>query len=157
MTWHGINKRRGPRGIAGTANWFATIGMTRPLLNARVASTTEIAAGLALAAGLVTPLASAAIVGLMVVAIVTVHWKVGYFVFLPNQGWEYCGAIVVVAGVIPLIGGDRFTLDSVLGLDVAPGSAWSTAWAWCALPLGVVAALCQLSLFWRPSRPIPSS
>jgi len=104
MAWHGLNKVRGPRGIAGTAGWFGSIGMRSPMLNARLAATTEIAAGVALAAGLATPIAAAAIVGMMTVAIITVHWKVGYFVFLPNQGWEYCAAIAVSAAAVALVG-----------------------------------------------------
>jgi hypothetical protein len=36
-------------------------------------------------AALLTPLAAAGMIGLMVVAIVVDHWKVGFFIFLPNQ------------------------------------------------------------------------
>lgn len=153
MAWHGINKTRGPRGIAGTAAWFASIGMRRPRLNARLASLTEIAAGVSFAVGFLTPLAAAAIVGLMTVAIVTVHWRVGYFVFLPDQGWEYCFAIAVVAGVTPLFGADRASVDSVVGSDLFVGSPWT----WLTVPLGIGVALCQLSLFWRPERGATSS
>ena len=35
----------------------------------------------------------------MTVAIVVAHWKVGFFIFKPNQGWEYCASIAVTAFV----------------------------------------------------------
>ena len=147
MAWHGINKMRGERGISGTAGWFASIGMRSPMLNARLASITEIAAGIGFAAGLATPLSAAALIGVMVVAIVTVHWKVGYFVFLPNQGWEYCAAIVAVAAAVSLLGPGSLSVDDAL-LSGRFDGAW---WAIGSIALGIVAGLCQLSLFWRPT------
>lgn len=153
MAWHGINKVRGPRGIAGTAGWFGSIGMRSPMLNARIAAATEIAAGVSFAAGFATPVAASALVGLMAVAIITVHWKVGYFVFLPGQGWEYCGAIATAAAAVALFGTGSISLDNALGLEVFAGSTM----AWLAVPAGILAALCQLSLFWRPDRPEKAS
>lgn len=147
MAWHGANKLRGERGISGTVGWFASIGMRAPEMNARLASTTEIAAGIAFAAGFATPLSAAAIIGVMVVAIVTVHWKVGYFVFLPNQGWEYCFAIAVVAAAVSLLGPGSLSVDETL----LSGSWFDGApWAVGSIALGLVVGLCQLSLFWRP-------
>lgn len=148
MAWHGLNKLRGERGIAGTAAWFASIGMRSPVLNARLASTTEIAAGVAFAAGLATPLSAAAFIGLMVVAIVTVHWRVGYFVFLPNQGWEYCAAIAVVAAAVSLLGPGSLSVDDALLSGWFDGPWWAVG----SIAVGIAAGLCQLSLFWRPDR-----
>ena len=68
MAAHGYNKFFGSGGIAGTAGWFDSIGMRPGALHARLAATTEIAAGLLLAVGLFTPLAAAAFVALMLVA-----------------------------------------------------------------------------------------
>ncbi|MBM3718389.1 MAG: DoxX family protein [Actinobacteria bacterium] len=148
MAWHGLNKMRGPRGIAGTSSWFASIGMRKPELNARLACATEIIAGVCFAAGFATPLASAALIGLMVVAIVTVHWRVGYFVFLPNQGWEYCFCIAVVAGATAISGPGTVAVDHHFAADFFGAGTWAVL----AVPLGIIAALCQLSLFWRPAR-----
>ena len=39
-------------------------------------------------------------IGVMIVAIVVEHWKVGFFIFKPNQGWEYCASIAIAAFVI---------------------------------------------------------
>lgn len=148
MAWHGLNKLRGPAGLAGTSSWFASIGMRAPGLNARLACATEIIAGICFAIGCATPIAASALIGLMVVAIVTVHWRVGYFVFLPNQGWEYCFAIAVVAGAIAISGPGTAAIDH----HVATGVFGASQWAFVAVPVGLIAALCQLSLFWRPVR-----
>ena len=99
LAYHGYNKVFGPGGLTGTTGWFGSIGMRWPRWQARIAATTEVGAGVLLAAGLLTPLAPPAMIGVMVVAIVVAHWKVGFFIFKPNQGWEYCASIAVAAFV----------------------------------------------------------
>ena len=141
MSWHGVNKVRS--GIAGTAGWFGSIGMRWPGAQARVAAATEIAAGLLLAAGLLTGAASAAFIALMLVAIVTVHWKVGYFIFLPNGGWEYCASIAVVGAAIAIAGPGAASLDRAWSVRWMSGPSW--------IVIGVCAAVCHLALSWRPS------
>ena len=146
IAYHGINKARS---IAGTTSWFASIGMRRPKLQARVAAITEVAAGVALAVGLVTPLACVAIIALMTVAIITVHARVGYFIFLPNGGWEYCASIVAVAVAIAVTGPGAFSVDSSLDINQTVGIY--------ALPIGVACALCHLALCWRPPTKTPTA
>lgn len=143
MAYHGINKVRG-NGIAGTAGWFASIGMKWPRAQALVAATSEIASGVLLAVGLLTPLACIAFVSLMCVAIVTVHWKVGYFIFLPNGGWEYCASIAVVATCIALIGPGKYSLDHSLNM--------STSWGAWVVPAALVLTVCHFLLSYRPVR-----
>ena len=94
LAYHGYNKVFGAGGLAGTSGWFASMGMKWPKWQARLAASTEIGAGLMLAVGLLTPLAAAGVIGIMVVAIYTTHGKVGFFIFKPNQGWEYCATIL---------------------------------------------------------------
>ena len=145
LAYHGYNKVFGGGGLAGTARWFGAIGMKWPIWQARLAATTEIGAGLLFAAGLITPFAGAGIIGLMTVAIVVAHWKVGFFIFKPDQGWEYCASIAVVAFVVSMIGGGRWSLDNALGLEF-PG--WSgTAIAGL---VGIGGALTQLAISYRP-------
>ncbi|MGH3991663.1 MAG: DoxX family protein, partial [Pseudonocardiaceae bacterium] len=81
MVAHGYNHLWGGGGLAGTARWFASLGMRPPKLHAALSGAGELAAGAALALGLLTPLAAAFIVGTMVVAGVTVHRHHGFFVF----------------------------------------------------------------------------
>ena len=64
MAYHGYNKTKG---LVGTSKWFESMGMQPGAVHARLAAFTEIGGGLALAAGLLTPFAGAAFVGLMLV------------------------------------------------------------------------------------------
>lgn len=139
---HGINKARSLRGTAG---WFASIGMKWPALQARTASTTEIAGGLLFAAGFLFPLAAAAVTATMVVAIVTVHRKVGFFIFLPNGGWEYCATIGVCASALNVAGPGRASVDHSLGLFGSTGAGL------LGVLLGIVAPTLHLATTWRPS------
>lgn len=149
FAYHGYNKVFGGNGLDGTAKWFAGIGMRRPQLQARLAAATEIGAGLLLAVGLLTPLAAAGVIGVMIVAIVVAHWKVGFFVFLPDQGWEYCASIAVTAWVIATVGPGDLSLDHALGLAGEPGP-W--AGAIIAAAVGIGAAVGQLAVSYRPGR-----
>lgn len=142
LVWHGVNKVKG--GLSGTSGWFGSIGMRWPQIQARMAAGTEIIAGIAFAAGLLTPLAAAAIIATMLVAIVTVHWRVGFFIFLPNGGWEYCASIICVAASIAISGPGEISLDNATGLPD------SMPWGIAGIALGIVAAVVHLSASWRP-------
>jgi putative oxidoreductase len=139
MAYHGINKAKN---VAGTASWFASIGMKWPKQQASVAAITEVVGGIGLAVGVLTPLTLAAITALMVVAIVTVHLKVGYFIFLTNGGWEYCASIIAVSAALSLTGPGNWSIDSALGMNPSINH-----WA---IPIGLFAAVCHLALCWRP-------
>ena len=94
---HGYNKFFGGGRLRGTAAWFESIGVRPGLANAALAASTEVVAGLGLAAGLLTPLSAAGVIALMIVAITTTHWKNGFFIFRPGGGWEYCAILAVAA------------------------------------------------------------
>ena len=144
---HGVNKIIGGNGLKGTAGWFRSMGMRWPMWQARLAAATEIGAGVLFAAGLLTPLAAAGIIGVMLVAIVVAHWKVGFFVFLPNQGWEYCASIAVVALAVATMGPGEWSIDDAAGLTVDGWTGGAVA-----LVVGVVGAVAQLGLSYRPER-----
>ena len=117
--------------------------------NAVLAATTEVVAGLGLAAGLFTPLSAAAgVIALMLVAIVVAHRKNGFFIFYPGQGWEYC-PVVAAGGLLDRHDRSRrLVLDHALDLDV---EGW---WgAGIALVVGVAAAALQLAACYRPPKP----
>lgn len=139
---HGLNKFRD---LDGTARWFGGIGMRWPALQARLAATTEVGAGLLLAAGLLTPLAAAGIIALMLVAIRVSHWTTGFFVFHEGQGWEYCGAIATTAWCIATVGPGEWSLDHAFDLTF---SGWTGAAV--AAVVGVGAAVLQLVVSYRP-------
>jgi putative oxidoreductase len=151
MAYHGYNKFFGKGGLAGTARWFASIGMKWPIWQARMAATTEVGAGVLLAAGLLTPLAAAGLIGVMVVAISTSHLKVGFFVFLPNQGWEYCASIIAAALGVALIGPGRASIDHAIGWN------WTAAHGWIGVIIAAAAGFgggaLQLATSYRPPKP----
>jgi len=146
MAYHGYNKVFGASGLKGTAGWFQSLGMRAPNLQARLAASTEIGAGLLLALGFLTPFAAAAFIALMIVAIVTSHWKNGYFIFLPGGGWEYCASIIAVALAIGIAGPGSASLDNAISID------WGVAGGVIAAAVGVGSAIGQLALFYRPPK-----
>lgn len=146
MALHGYNKFFGPGRIAGTTTWFASMGMRAPALQARAAAITEIGAGILLAVGFLTPFAAAAFIALMIVAIVTTHWKNGYFIFHPGGGWEYCASIIFVALSIGIMGSGTASLDNAASID------FGAAGGFIAAGLGVFASVAQLAIFYRPPK-----
>ena len=149
MAAHGCNKLFGPGGIAGTARWFDSIGMSPGAFHARVAAGAEIAAGVCLAVGFLMPLAAAGFVSLMVVAVWTVHRGNGFFV--TKDGWEYNLVLAVGAFSVAGTGAGRLSLDYMVFRDNA---LWSLLHGWAALAiaatLGIVGSFVQLAVFFRP-------
>ncbi|MEA3185776.1 MAG: putative oxidoreductase, partial [Ilumatobacteraceae bacterium] len=135
-------------GLSGTSRWFGSIGMRWPKWQARLAATTEVGSGVLMALGFLTPLAAAGMIGVMTVAIVVAHWKVGFFIFKPDQGWEYCASIAVTAFVIAMVGPGRWSVDHATGIV---WHGWTGAILAAALGLGGAAA--QLAISYRPVRP----
>ncbi len=144
---HGYNKIFRAGGLTSTEKWFAKIGMRAPRLQAKLASLTELGAGLALVLGFATPISAAALIALMIVAIAVAHRRNGYLIFRPGQGWEYCAAILVVAAAIALLGPGEWSVDAALNFNY---SNWGSLTI--ALVLGFGSAVAQLAAFWRPIR-----
>ena len=145
LAYHGFNKVFGGGGLSGTAKWFGSIGFKFPEIQARVAAATELGAGIMFAAGFLTPLAAAGIIGLMLVAIYTSHLKVGFFVFKPGQGWEYCASIAVVALAVATTGPGEWSIDHAADISF---DNWNGALI--AAVVGIGGAVGQLAAFYRP-------
>lgn len=142
---HGYNKFFGGGRIPGTAAWFDSIGMRPGLLHARLAAGSEVGVGLALALGLLTPVAGAGFVALMLVAGWTVHRAKGFFIV--GEGWEYTMVLAVGAVGVATVGPGRISLDHLLfGADRVDGVVGFAV----ALGLGLIAGIGQLALFYRP-------
>ena len=143
---HGFNKFFGGGKIPGTAAWFESIGMKYGTFQAVVAATTEISAGLGLAAGLLTPIPAAGFVALMLVAAWTVHRHNGFFIV--KEGWEYNLVLATAAVTVATLGAGRYSLDYLL----FPGHHMLAGWhgLLISLVLGVGGAIGQLLLFYRP-------
>ena len=149
MAAHGYNKFFGGGRIPGTAGWFDSIGMKPGLFHARVAASTEIAAGIGLAVGLLTPVPAAGFVALMLVAAWTVHRKNGFFIV--KEGWEYNLILAVAAVAIAGTGAGRYSLDYLLFSGTA---LWDYVQGWggllIAVVLGLAGGIGQLAIFFRP-------
>jgi putative oxidoreductase len=153
MLAHGINHIIGGGKIAGTARWFASLGMKPGILHAWLASLTEVGAGTMLVLGLLTPLACAGVIGVMLVALITNHWKNGFFIFRPGEGYEYVLTLTVVALCLSMLGSGEWSLDNPLGtVDLA---------GWSGLAVAAIAGgggtLLLLAGFWRPPKPEPAA
>lgn len=145
MAAHGYAKIfRGGR-LPGTARWFDSIGMRPGRLHAPLAALTEIGGGIALAAGLLTPLAAAAIVAVMLVAAWTVHRGCGFFIV--GNGWEYNFILAISAVGLAVAGAGALSLDAAIGLG-ALGRGWPGLLIVLAAGLG--GGIAQLTLFFRP-------
>jgi putative oxidoreductase len=124
----------GGHGLTGTAGFFDSLGMKPGKHQAFMAGLAEAGGGLLLALGLLTPLASAALIAVMLVAVLTVHAKNG--IWNTNQGYEFNLVLAAAAFGVAAIGAGDWSLDSVLGLDLA-----GTGWGIAALAAGVLGGL----------------
>lgn len=142
---HGYNKFFGGGRIPGTARWFESIGMKPGKFHATVAASTEMAAGLGLAAGLLTLIPAAGFVSLMLVAAWTVHRPNGFFIV--KEGWEYNLVLAASAVVVATLGAGRLSLDWLVF-----GKNWMDGWngLLISLLLGLAGAIGQLVIFYRP-------
>jgi putative oxidoreductase len=142
LAGHGSQKLFGWFGGAGpdgTGSFFESLGLRPGRTMALAAGVAELAGGLLFAAGLMTPLAAALIIAVMASAIAVVHWPNGLWV--SNGGFEYNLVLIAVAFSVTAIGAGKWSLDRVLGLDVA-----GAGWALGALLAGALAAIAALGL-----------
>ena len=149
---HGYNKAFRGGKIAGTGRWFQSMGMRPGKVHAALAAFTEMGVGVLLILGLLTQLAAAGLIALMVVAFWTVHRDKGFMI--TGEGWEYVALIAVMSLVAAVLGPGRISLDAELEI-VHRLDGWTGMWI--ALLLGVGAGAAQLLLFYRPLKPNPES
>jgi putative oxidoreductase len=122
----------GGHGLAGTAGFFEQgLGLRPGKVHAGGAGAAEFFGGLLLALGLFTPLAAAALIATMTVAVITVHWTKG--VWSSEGGYEYNAVLMAVAFAVTAVGPGNWSLDHELGFDIA-GAGWGLA----ALAAGIV-------------------
>jgi putative oxidoreductase len=143
MIAHGLNHWRGGGRIEGTARWFSGLGLRYGRLQAWMSVVTEIGAGTLLVIGLLTPLACAAVISVMLIAGLLAHRPNGFFVF--REGYEYVLVLSVTSLALATLGPGKVSVDSAAGITV-------TGWAGGGVALGVavVATAGMLATFWRP-------
>lgn len=120
LAGHGAQKVfgafEGP-GLEGFRARVANIGFpARPF--AELAAFGELVGGLALAVGLLTPIACAVLAVDMLVAILKVHGPKGLWV--TKGGYEYPLTLLVIFALIGLTGPGRYAIDAALALMPSP-------------------------------------
>lgn len=144
MLAHGVKHARGR---AKTTKWFGSIGFRMPEFQWLASTATEIGVGLMLIAGFGTSLAAAGLVGVMTVAFVSVHSKVGFFITArPDEGYEYVMVLAAAAVALAMLGAGAVSVDDAIGIK-----EHLDGWVGLGLAVGGVAvAAVQLAIFYRP-------
>jgi putative oxidoreductase len=147
MFAHGWRHLQSVRSGPGMANWFESLGLRPGKLHAWNVTITELAVGPALIFGLLTPAAYGGAAAIVLVALVTNHWKNGFYSNNPGEGWEYTGTLTVLSIVFGALGAAEWSLDDAFGLDFAndPQKALPIA-----AILGIGGTIAFLAAFWRP-------
>jgi putative oxidoreductase len=119
MAAHGAQKLfgwfKGP-GFAGVTGWLQSIGFKPAWLWALFAGLGEFGGGLLLALGLLTPLASIAIIGVMIMAILKLKVSNGFW--SANNGYEFDLSILAISLAFGLIGPGAYSLDAAIGFTL---------------------------------------
>ncbi|MFC5649371.1 DoxX family protein [Paenibacillus solisilvae] len=99
----------GGYGLKGTGGWLDSIGIKPGVLAAFMVGLFEIIGGLLFVLGLWLPFAAVLIVILMIGAIISVHYKNGFWV--TQNGIEYNIVIIAIAVGIALIGAGDYSIN----------------------------------------------
>jgi putative oxidoreductase len=138
---HGAQKLFGWWGGPGIAGWQGAMehmGYRPARLFAVVSTLVELVGGLVLAAGLLTPLAAAALLAQTVVIIGEVHWANGFF--NTKGGFEFPLVLGTGAAAVGLGGPSAISADAALGISFDPAVRVAL------LVLGIVAGFVALAI-----------
>ena len=102
----------GGYGLAGTAQYMESIGLTPGYLMATLAGGTEFFAGLALIIGLLVRPAALGLTFLSLVAIFTVHISNG--LFMANNGYEFALALLGGSLAVLIEGAGKLSVDRAI-------------------------------------------
>jgi len=103
--------------ISGIAEWFGSMGIPFPILNAYLAASTELAGVILLPLGLATRFISIPLMVTMVVAIVTVHLGNGFEA--GNNGFEIPFYYLLMLFALVVNGGGKISLDYLISKNNA--------------------------------------
>lgn len=141
LAGHGAQKLFGwfgGYGLKGISDWMASMGLRPASAWALLAGLGEFLGGLGLAAGFLTPLSAAVVVGVMLVAAST-HLSKG--IWSSQGGYELPLTNLVIGAFIGLDGAGAYSLDSLLGISFQDSIY---AIAQIVVLLGVIPSLVQI-------------
>ena len=98
--------------ISSVANWFGTLSIPFPTLNAYMAASTELLGVVLLTLGLFTRLISIPLMVVMVVAITTVHLTHGFSA--GDNGFEIPLYYLLFLALFASLGAGKFSLDHLI-------------------------------------------
>ena len=128
----------GGHGPEGTGGFFEQVGHRPGRQMAILAGLSEAGGGTLLVLGLLTPLAAAIVIGVMVTAAVSVHSNNG--LWATNGGYELPLTNAVIAGALAFTGAGTASFDNAIGLEL---HGW--AWGIGAVALGLIGSGIQLA------------
>ena len=149
MFAHGWRHLKSVRSGPGIANWFESLGLKPGPVHAWMVTLTELGVGVMLIVGFLTPLAYAGTASIVLVALVTNHWKNGFFINNPGEGYEYVATVAVLSIALGALGPGEWSLDHALDLSFPFERA--TALAIAAI-VGIGGTAAFLGVFWRPPK-----
>ena len=102
----------GGSGITGSAAGFAHLGLNPGIFWAWVVAITEFFGGLGILGGLLTRVSALGISAIMIVGVITVHGKNGFFA--KTGGFEYNLMILGAAVALIILGAGDYSLDALI-------------------------------------------
>jgi putative oxidoreductase len=129
---------RGGPGLDRTGQVMESIGFSPGRRHAAAAGLVEVAGGLLMAIGWLTPLAAALIASVMLVAAIAVHVRNGFFI--TSGGYEFNLVLGVAALAVAFTGPGTLSVDAFVGY--APSGV---VWGVGAATVAVLGALAQLA------------
>lgn len=113
---HGLQKLKGywgGPGLEGTEKMMASMEMHPAPLQARAVALAETVGGGALALGVATPFAAAALIATMITAVRKVHFKNGFW--NSNRGYEFNAVLTTAVLVVVADGPGVVSVDAIVG------------------------------------------
>jgi putative oxidoreductase len=148
---HGTQKLAawfGGSGLDETAKGFESMGLRPGRRNAIAAGASEAGGGALLALGAAMPVAGAALIGTMITAIRTVHWKNG--VWAGKGGYEYNLVLIAAVATLIEVGPGALSFDHARGHERT-----GLGWALFALAAGAAGSFATTELARR--EPVPEA
>ncbi len=141
----------GGYGIAGTGGFFEQLGFRPGRTFALAAGLAEFLGGLLIALGLAGPIGPMLVISAMVVAIVTVHLRNGFFA--TSNGVELPLLYLLIAVGYAFAGFGQLSLDAAFGLS----SVWTPVLDWVFVILGFIGGGLNLLARRNTAAPAPGA